>query len=64
MILNLLLGALIFGYAAFTLFRFVKKSRQGKCSACSMKDSCSSICSQAEMESLLDRQTGKKNLSC
>lgn len=63
MILNLLLGSLIFGYAAFALFRFVKKSRQGKCSACSMKNSCSSVCSQAEMEAFFERQPSKQNLS-
>lgn len=40
MFVNLLIGALIFGYAGWTLYRLVKKSRQGKCAACSKKSKC------------------------
>ncbi|SDN35673.1 radical SAM additional 4Fe4S-binding SPASM domain-containing protein [Fictibacillus solisalsi] len=45
MLLSILLGILIFGYAGFTIFRFVKKSKQGKCATCSMKKGCQSACS-------------------
>ncbi|HJV46231.1 MAG TPA: FeoB-associated Cys-rich membrane protein [Bacillota bacterium] len=40
MIFNLLLGTAIFGYAGWSLYRFIKKSRDGKCAHCSVKDSC------------------------
>ncbi|HBI03085.1 MAG TPA: FeoB-associated Cys-rich membrane protein [Paenibacillaceae bacterium] len=42
MIADLVIGALIFSYAAWTLYRFVKKSKQGKCTACALKDGCPS----------------------
>ncbi|MED2972106.1 FeoB-associated Cys-rich membrane protein [Fictibacillus sp. B-59209] len=45
MLLNILLGLLIFGYAGFTIFRFVKKSKQGKCATCALKKGCQSACS-------------------
>ncbi|PLR90082.1 FeoB-associated Cys-rich membrane protein [Bacillus sp. T33-2] len=45
MIANILIGAAIFGYAGWALYRFINKSRQGKCAACSLKNSCSSSCS-------------------
>lgn len=45
MLLNILLGVIIFGYAGFTIFRFIKKSKQGKCATCAMKKGCQSACS-------------------
>ena len=45
MIVSVILGALIFGYAAYTLVRFVKKSKMGKCATCSLSQSCSTSCS-------------------
>ncbi|RSD29238.1 FeoB-associated Cys-rich membrane protein [Mesobacillus subterraneus] len=45
MIANLLIGSSIFGYAGWALYRFIQKSKQGKCAACSIQDSCSSSCS-------------------
>ena len=42
MIANIVIGTAIFGYAGWALFRHVKKSKQGKCAACSSKSSCSS----------------------
>lgn len=40
MFVDWIIGALIFGYAAWTLYRLVKKSRQGKCGACSKNSEC------------------------
>ncbi|WP_047154438.1 FeoB-associated Cys-rich membrane protein [Aneurinibacillus tyrosinisolvens] len=48
MIANLAIGALIFGYAGWALFRFVKKSKQGKCASCSMNKSCQAACDPIE----------------
>ncbi|QED47099.1 FeoB-associated Cys-rich membrane protein [Cytobacillus dafuensis] len=42
---NILIGVLIFGYASWALFNFIKKSKNGKCTSCSLKKSCSSSCS-------------------
>ncbi len=42
MIVNLLLGSLIFGYAGWVIYRRFKVSKQGKCENCSIKNSCSS----------------------
>ena len=42
MVANIVIGTAIFGYAGWVLFRHVKKSKQGKCAACSSKSSCPS----------------------
>jgi hypothetical protein len=44
MIANIVIGAVIFGYAAYALVRYINKSKQGKCAACSDKESFSSDC--------------------
>jgi len=44
MIASILIGAAIFGYATWSLVRFINKSKKGKCGACDLKDSCSSKC--------------------
>lgn len=40
LLINLLLFALIVGYSAFVLVRYVKRSKQGKCSACGSDQHC------------------------
>ncbi|WP_040204394.1 FeoB-associated Cys-rich membrane protein [Neobacillus jeddahensis] len=45
MIASIIIGIVIFGYAGWALVRFINKSKQGKCAACGVKDSCSSQCS-------------------
>lgn len=42
MIINWLIGGVIFGYAGWALFRFIKKSKQGKCAACFAQKNCES----------------------
>ncbi|MBO9130333.1 FeoB-associated Cys-rich membrane protein [Bacillus sp. 165] len=41
---NILIGALIFSYAGYSLVKFVKKSKKGKCAACSLNTSCAGSC--------------------
>lgn len=50
MIINIVLGVAIFGYAGWALFRHINKSKEGKCAACSVKSSCGSNC-KAEIKS-------------
>lgn len=42
MMVNILLGSMIFGYAGYMFYRHVQKSKQGKCAACSIKETCKS----------------------
>lgn len=44
MIASFVIGAAIFGYAAYALVRFINKSKKGKCAACDLRKSCSSQC--------------------
>ncbi len=44
MIINIVLGTAIFGYAGWALFRHINKSKEGKCAACNLKSSCDSNC--------------------
>ncbi|MCH4986090.1 FeoB-associated Cys-rich membrane protein [Macrococcoides goetzii] len=39
-LINVLLFVLIFGYATYTLYKFFKKSKAGKCNSCDLNDSC------------------------
>ncbi|TJY39617.1 FeoB-associated Cys-rich membrane protein [Cohnella pontilimi] len=48
MIFSIIAGAGIFGYAGWTLTRYFKKTRQGKCAACSLQASCQTSCSQVK----------------
>ncbi|MFC5605154.1 FeoB-associated Cys-rich membrane protein [Sporosarcina koreensis] len=47
MIFSIIAGVLIFGYAGFTLYRFVKRSKMGKCAGCALSKNCSSACSSS-----------------
>jgi len=51
MIVNIVIGAVIFGYAGWALIRHLKKSKEGECGSCSSKSTCSG-CSK-EMETTL-----------
>lgn len=37
---SILLGILIFGYAAWMLVKQIQTSRKGKCAACAIKNAC------------------------
>ncbi|MFQ3545698.1 FeoB-associated Cys-rich membrane protein [Halobacillus rhizosphaerae] len=60
MIWSIILGLLIFGYAVWMVISFFKKSRQGKCGTCALKESCDSGCSvvtQAERKDILNQSS-------
>jgi hypothetical protein len=40
MLVNSLLGIMIFGYSGYMFYRHIQKSKQGKCAACAIKDAC------------------------
>ncbi|WP_409276227.1 FeoB-associated Cys-rich membrane protein [Neobacillus sp. SCS-31] len=44
MVINLVIGGAIFGYASWALIRFINRSKKGKCAACSIQDSCEGGC--------------------
>ncbi|MED0656960.1 MULTISPECIES: FeoB-associated Cys-rich membrane protein [Anoxybacillus] len=44
MIANVVIGSVIFGYAGWTIFRFIQKSKRGTCAACSVKGACGTSC--------------------
>ncbi|RSK25841.1 FeoB-associated Cys-rich membrane protein [Bacillus sp. HMF5848] len=44
MLINILLWSLLIGYSIWTLVRFFKASKQGKCAGCSIKNSCNTKC--------------------
>ncbi|MBC1356734.1 FeoB-associated Cys-rich membrane protein [Listeria booriae] len=37
---NFIIGGLIFGYAAYALVTYIRKSKQGKCGGCDLEKSC------------------------
>ncbi|WP_141430473.1 FeoB-associated Cys-rich membrane protein [Bacillus sp. 03113] len=40
MIVNIIIACIVFGYALYHLFKFLRKSTQGKCSSCGQQSSC------------------------
>ncbi|TXK74011.1 FeoB-associated Cys-rich membrane protein [Paenibacillus sp. N3.4] len=46
MIFNIIAGLAIFGYAGWTLIRYARKTKQGKCAACSLSQSCQTACTE------------------
>ncbi len=44
MLASILIGIVIFGYAGWTIFRHVQKSKEGKCGSCELKSNCACSC--------------------
>lgn len=44
MVFNIAVFAIIFGYAGWTIVKYVKKSKQGKCAACDLNRTCGNHC--------------------
>nr|WP_082306806.1 FeoB-associated Cys-rich membrane protein [Bacillus sp. FJAT-27245] len=44
MVINIILGGAIFGYAGWALVRFINRSKKGKCAACEIQDTCAGGC--------------------
>ncbi|MGL4520967.1 MAG: FeoB-associated Cys-rich membrane protein [Bacilli bacterium] len=42
---TIIITAIIVGYAIFTLYRYVKKTKKGKCAGCSLSKDCNTGCS-------------------
>lgn len=40
MLISILFGGLIFTYAGWTIYRHLKKSKEGECAGCPDKNSC------------------------
>ena len=47
MVVSIILGTIIFGYAIWALVRSLRLSKQGKCAGCAIKNRCSSNCEDA-----------------
>lgn len=43
MILNWIIGIIIFGYASFMIYRHIQNSKKSKCAGCPLKKNCSSV---------------------
>ncbi|MGM9923511.1 MAG: FeoB-associated Cys-rich membrane protein [Bacillus sp. (in: firmicutes)] len=41
MLVNILIGCAIFGYAGYALYKSVKKQKAGKCGSCALQKHCS-----------------------
>jgi hypothetical protein len=42
-LVSVLLGAGIFGYAGYAIYRWYQKQKQGKCAACELNDTCEQV---------------------
>ncbi|WP_416827005.1 FeoB-associated Cys-rich membrane protein [Ectobacillus polymachus] len=48
--INIIFGVIIFGYAGYSLYKYMKKSKQGKCATCELNQSCKSSCHKNEQK--------------
>lgn len=48
--INIILGAAIFGYAIWTITKFIKRSSKGKCAACDLRDACEKCPSESSVQ--------------
>ncbi|BFH64622.1 FeoB-associated Cys-rich membrane protein [Paenibacillus azoreducens] len=46
--IDILIVGAIFAYAAWTLYRHVKKSKKGACASCALNKTCQAACSMSE----------------
>ncbi|MED3661535.1 FeoB-associated Cys-rich membrane protein [Ureibacillus sp. FSL K6-8385] len=44
MIVSIILGVIIFGYAFWALYSSIKKSKKGVCASCEIAESCKGNC--------------------
>ncbi|MGP0586353.1 FeoB-associated Cys-rich membrane protein [Paenibacillus timonensis] len=59
--IDIVIVAAIFGYAAFALYRGFKKSKKGACASCSLQKSCSAACESHAASSSLSPAKGPQN---
>ncbi|MDR0268825.1 FeoB-associated Cys-rich membrane protein [Paenibacillus sp.] len=59
--IDILIVGLIFAYAAWTLFRHVKKSKKGACASCALNKSCKAACSIPDATMHRTKPTGSSN---
>jgi hypothetical protein len=55
--IDILLGGLIFGYAGWTIYRYAKKSKEGKCANCAVSSTCKmNACTRTDQSPLTPPQ--------
>ncbi|WP_019639369.1 FeoB-associated Cys-rich membrane protein [Paenibacillus fonticola] len=42
--IDIIIIAIVFGYAGWAIYKGVKKSKKGACASCSQQKSCSAVC--------------------
>jgi hypothetical protein len=42
MVASIIIGVVIFAYAGWSLYKFIKRSKAGKCASCNENEGCSS----------------------
>jgi len=47
MVISIILGVIIFGYAFWALYSSIKKSKKGVCASCEIADHCHSNCNSS-----------------
>ncbi|MFB5675043.1 FeoB-associated Cys-rich membrane protein [Paenibacillus terreus] len=59
MLVSIVIGMLVFGYAGWTITAYVRRTKAGKCAGCSLSDSCgASRCSPASRQETRNGELG------
>ncbi|TCI76535.1 FeoB-associated Cys-rich membrane protein [Exiguobacterium sp. SH0S1] len=50
---DLLIGLAVFGYAAYSLYRYTRKAKAGKCATCEIAPTCTTSCDAADWDQII-----------
>lgn len=50
---DLLIGFIVFGYAASSLYRYTRKAKGGKCATCEIEPTCTAACDAADWDQII-----------
>ncbi|HAL00611.1 MULTISPECIES: FeoB-associated Cys-rich membrane protein [Exiguobacterium] len=51
--IDILIGLIVFGYAGFSLVRFTKKAKKGKCATCEVEPTCETACDEVNWDRVI-----------
>ncbi|ASI34805.1 MULTISPECIES: FeoB-associated Cys-rich membrane protein [unclassified Exiguobacterium] len=52
-LVDILIGLIIFGYAGYSLVRFTKKAKKGKCATCEVEPTCKTACDDVNWDHVI-----------
>ncbi|WP_114570389.1 FeoB-associated Cys-rich membrane protein [Exiguobacterium flavidum] len=58
-LIDVILGALIFGYGGYSLYRYMNKAKKGKCATCEIEPTCKTACEDVNWDKVIQEALKK-----